>query len=116
MSRSLVPEWLSMNCVMAGMIPTMVLLMNQDGQAMDPSSIRYWGVMSLATLVGLVVAYPVNWWLVANHLKHGMGTIRALGKGGHSLDAEREREAALTRRQSAPTPTAQAGMAEMKGM
>ena len=37
---------------------------------------------------GFVVAYPVNVWLVAVGLKHGMGTQRALGKGGHSSDLE----------------------------
>ena len=32
--------------------------------------------MSKGLLAGLVLAYPMNWWLVANHLKHGMMTIR----------------------------------------
>jgi hypothetical protein len=39
----------------------------------------------LAVFVGLAVAYPVNVWLVAKHLKHGMGTVRALGEGGAPL-------------------------------
>ncbi|BAY59459.1 hypothetical protein NIES2135_63360 (plasmid) [Leptolyngbya boryana NIES-2135] len=94
--RSFIPEWLSMNAVMAGMIPVMVILMSRDMQAMEATSLRFWGVMSLATLVGLVVAFPVNMWLVAVGLKHGMGTIRALGKGGHSLTAERQRIAAIS--------------------
>jgi len=89
--RSFMPEWLSMNAVMAGMIPVMVILMSHDMAAMEATSIRFWGVMSLATLVGFVVAFPVNMWLVAVGLKHGMGTVRALGKGGHSLAAEVER-------------------------
>lgn len=76
------PEWLSMNCVMAGMIPVMVILMTHDMRAMEPTSLRFWEVMSLATIVGAVVAYPVNRWLVKYGLKHGMGTERALGKGG----------------------------------
>jgi hypothetical protein len=38
--------------------------------------------------VGLLTAYPINLWLVRAGLKHGMGTVRALGKGGHSLAAE----------------------------
>ncbi|GGO41588.1 DUF4396 domain-containing protein [Deinococcus humi] len=86
--RSFLPEWLSMNAVMAGMIPTMVILMSRDIRAMEPTSLRFWGVMSLATLVGLVLAYPVNVWLVAGKLKHGMGTVRALGQGGHDLATE----------------------------
>jgi len=24
-----------------------------------------------------IIAYPINWWLVANHLKHGMMTVRS---------------------------------------
>jgi hypothetical protein len=32
--------------------------------------------MSMGLLVGFIVAYPMNWWLVANHLKHGMMTVR----------------------------------------
>lgn len=82
------PEWLSMNAVMAGMIPVMVVLMSSDADAMDPASLRFWGVMSLATLVGGVIAYPLNVWLVAVGLKHGMGTKRALGEGGHSMETE----------------------------
>lgn len=76
------PEWVSMNAVMAGMIPVMVILMMRVPQGMQPTSGRFWGIMSLATLVGAVLAYPVNHWLVARKLKHGMGTERALGKGG----------------------------------
>jgi hypothetical protein len=55
---------------------------------MEINSIYFWGIMSLATLVGAVIAYPVNVWLVAVGLKHGMGSVRALGAGGHSMEAE----------------------------
>jgi hypothetical protein len=85
---SFIPEWLSMNAVMAGMIPTMVVMMSRDMAAMHANSLRFWGVMSLATLVGFVVAYPINLWLVGVRLKHGMGTVRALGHGGHEVAAE----------------------------
>jgi hypothetical protein len=37
---------------------------------------NFWFVMSMGLLVGFVVSYPINWWLVANHLKHGMMTVR----------------------------------------
>lgn len=33
--------------------------------------------MSMALLVGFVAAYPMNWWLVAKGLKHGMLTVRS---------------------------------------
>ena len=91
LERSLMPEWLSMNAVMAGMTPIMVVLMTQDMHAMEITSIRFWGVMSLATLIGAMIAYPVNVWLVAVGLKHGMGSVRVLGAGGHSLEAEATR-------------------------
>jgi hypothetical protein len=32
--------------------------------------------MSMALLTGFIVAYPINWWLVAKGLKHGMMTVR----------------------------------------
>lgn len=80
--NSFLPELLSMNCVMAGMGATMFLLMANDMTAMHPSSLRFWGVMSLATVVGMFTSYPVNVWLVAAGLKHGMGTVRVLGEAG----------------------------------
>ncbi len=80
---TVLPEWLSMNALMAGMLPVMVVLTTQDPSAMEPTSGRFWGVMAIATIVGGLLAYPVNWWLVASGLKHGMGSSRTLGKGGH---------------------------------
>jgi hypothetical protein len=89
--QTIVPEWLSMNFMMAGMFPTMVvLMMGRDMRAMEPTQITFWGTMAAAVLVGLVVAYPANVWMVLKGLKHGMGTQRALGQGGHSMKAEQE--------------------------
>jgi hypothetical protein len=78
--KSLLPEWLSMNGVMAGMIPVMVVLMLCDMSAMEPTSLRFWGIMSLATMVGAVVAYPFNVWLVRAGYKHGMATERRVAR------------------------------------
>lgn len=90
--HSLLPEWLSMNFMMAGMFPVMIaLMMGGDMRAMEPTQLVFWGTMSAAVMVGVVVAYPVNTWMVAKGLKHGMGTVRALGKGGHSVKAEGQR-------------------------
>jgi hypothetical protein len=72
---TVLPEWLSMNCVMAGMVVVMVIIRTHSKGTTDVSDIRFWGVLSLAVLTGLAVAYPVNVWLVANELKHGMGTV-----------------------------------------
>ena len=81
---TVLPEWLSMNALMAGMIPVMAILTTQDPSAMEPTNGRFWGVMGLAAIVGGLLAYPVNWWLVASGLKHGMGSSQALGNGGHN--------------------------------
>lgn len=88
--KSFLPEWMSMNAMMAGMLPTMVLLMTRDMRAMEATSPWFWASMSAATLVGVAVAYPVNWWLVKHQLKHGMGTEKALGKGGATAATEHQ--------------------------
>jgi FtsP/CotA-like multicopper oxidase with cupredoxin domain len=76
--RSFVPEWLSMNMMMAGMAPVMVLLMmGRDMRAMQPTEPLFWLVMSIGVIVGFAVAYPVNVWMVARRLKHGLMTVRA---------------------------------------
>lgn len=90
--QTVLPEWLSMNFMMAGMFPTMALLMmGRDMRAMEPTELVFWGAMSVAAAVGILIAYPINIWMVNKGLKHGMGTVRALGHGGHSMEAERER-------------------------
>jgi hypothetical protein len=83
---TLLAETLSMNAVMAGMIPVMVILMSRDMSAMEPSSVRFWGTMSLAFVVGTVTTFPVNGWLVKRGLKHGMGG-EARARLRHSVSA-----------------------------
>ena len=70
------PELLSMNYLMTGMLPTVMTLRKHVASAEDPTTPNFWFVMSMGLLVGFVVSYPMNWWLVANHLKHGMMTVR----------------------------------------
>ena len=70
-------------------------MMGRDMHAMEPTQLVFWGAMSAAVGVGLLTCYPVNVWLVSKGLKHGMGTVRALGKGGHSIQAERARLGSL---------------------
>lgn len=75
-----VPELISMNAVMAGMIPVMVLLMmGRDMRGMEPTELMFWGIMSLGVIVGFIVAYPVNVWMVNAGIKHGMMTLREPG-------------------------------------
>lgn len=71
------PELLSMNCLMAGMVPVMVLATASIPASRDPSRPAFWFVMSMALLFGFITAYPMNWWLVSRHMKHGMMTVRS---------------------------------------
>lgn len=90
--HSLLPEWLSMNMMMAGMFPTMILLMmGRDMRAMEPNQLVFWGVMSIAVGIGYTVAFPINAWLVSVGLKHGMSTERVFGKGGSGLAEVKQR-------------------------
>ncbi|MFN2570778.1 MAG: DUF4396 domain-containing protein [Gemmatimonadales bacterium] len=76
--RSFLPELLSMNCMMAGMAPVMVrLMMSRDMRAMWPGEPLFWFVMSLGIVAGFAIAYPINVWLVAQGMKHGLMTVRA---------------------------------------
>ena len=69
-----------MNLLMAGMVPTVMALRRCVGPAAaDPLTPSFWFVMSMGLLVGFIVAYPMNWWLVSHHLKHGMMTVRPAG-------------------------------------
>jgi Domain of unknown function (DUF4396) len=76
LANTFVPELLSMNFLMAGMVPMVMTLRTFIKSANDPATPQFWFVMSMGLLVGFVIAYPMNWWLVANHLKHGMMTVR----------------------------------------
>src|SRR5207245_7552800 len=90
LARTFVPELLSMNLLMAGMIPTVTILRTRIASAADPTTPSFWFVMSMGLLVGFIFAYPMNWWLVAYHLKHGMMTVRpaAAAAGAHAgMDA-----------------------------
>jgi hypothetical protein len=55
---------------------------------------------SIGVMVGFMIPHPMNWWVVANHLKHGMTTVRPAG-----MPAQRrirmQRPACATRRTSA---------------
>jgi hypothetical protein len=86
LASTFMSELLSMNLLMAGMIPTVMTLRRYVPSADNPLTPNFWFVMSMGLLVGFVVAYPMNWWLVANHLKHGMMTVRPAGAdaGAHA--------------------------------
>lgn len=77
LSSTFFPELLSMNCLMAGMVPFMTWAMKITTGSHDPSGPTFWFIMSMSLLVGFVTAYPMNWWLVSRHMKHGMMTVHS---------------------------------------
>lgn len=80
LASTFIPEFLSMNFLMTAMVPTAALGRKLIGAPLSPLAPDFWFVMSMALLAGFVVAYPINWWLVANGLKHGMMTVRPRAK------------------------------------
>ncbi|TIP30883.1 MAG: DUF4396 domain-containing protein [Mesorhizobium sp.] len=75
--KSFMPEFISMNFMMAGMAPVIsFLMMGSDMRAMEPTELLFWGVMSFGVIVGFIAAYPANVWMVARGLKHGLMTER----------------------------------------
>ncbi len=78
--KSFMPEFISMNLMMGAMAPVMsMLMMGRDMRAMEPTELVFWGVMSLGVIAGFALAFPVNVWMVANSMKHGLMTERVPG-------------------------------------
>ncbi|MHB1681896.1 MAG: DUF4396 domain-containing protein [Bacilli bacterium] len=76
-----VAEFLSLTFMVMGMFPTMAYLMTM-WNVMSPADPTFWFVMSTSILVGSLVTYPINWWMVRRGMKHGMGGSHVLGQGG----------------------------------
>jgi len=76
LANTFLPEFLSMNLLMAGMVPIASLGAIALGRMPGPATPEFWFVMSMALLAGFAAAFPINWWLVARGLKHGMMTVR----------------------------------------
>ncbi len=76
LATTILPEFLSMNLVMTGMMLVASLGRIAIGGRFSPLTPEFWFVMSMALLSGFLTAYPINWWLVAKGLKHGMTTVR----------------------------------------
>jgi Domain of unknown function (DUF4396) len=85
LSRTFFPELLSMNWLMAGMIPVATIAKAHVPRGHSVESPAFWFIMSMALLSGLVLAYPMNWWLVAHHLKHGMITVRPTSSASSAI-------------------------------
>ena len=69
------PEFVSMNGLMAGMVALSLPWRHALGDLGTPGHPEFWFVMSISLTLGFVVSYPLNWWLVWAGLKHGMMTV-----------------------------------------
>lgn len=77
LASTFIPEFLSMNILMAAMVPVSTLGRVLLKHQLSPLKPEFWFVMSMALLSGFIMAYPMNWWLVTKGLKHGMMTVRS---------------------------------------
>ena len=94
LTSTFISELLSMNVLMAGMVPTVMALKARVVSASNPMTPSFWFVMSMGLLIGFIVAYPMNWWLVTYHLKHGMMTVRPT-VAAHDQDAHSPMDAVV---------------------
>jgi len=72
LKQTFIPELVSMNYLMAAMVIVMSIGMRLMPGSGSPLSMVFWFIMSMSLLTGFIAAYPINWWLVSRHLKHGM--------------------------------------------
>ncbi|HJN71619.1 MAG TPA: DUF4396 domain-containing protein [Phycisphaerales bacterium] len=95
LKMTFIPEFYSMNLLMCGMLLVSKFWMPAVAGSESPDSPAFWFIMSIALIVGFLFAYPMNWWLVTNHLKHGMITTRKNNNvgdmkemnSGHDMDS-----------------------------
>jgi len=124
--KSFLPEFISMNFMMAGMGPVMsFVMMGRDMRAMVPTELLFWGAMSIGVIAGFALAYPWNIWLVAQNLKHGLMTERGLMAGmDHGAKGDEPKKAAVdhgakagdSKKMAGMDHEAEAGQAKMAGM
>ena len=86
--RTIFVEWVSMNMVMAGMIPVMVILKHWLPAGENPGNLEFWWIMGIATIAGGVLAYPINAWLVRKNYKHGCMTVKPKATAAMTMDTE----------------------------
>ncbi len=92
LKMSFLPEFLSMNLLMTGMVLLMSIMKPAIAGSDDPLRPEFWFVISMALIVGFIFAYPMNWWLVSNGMKHGMITVintkdnEMAGHGGMNME------------------------------
>lgn len=60
LKATFVPEFLSMNTLMAAMVPVAALFAHHFDASRDPVHPEFWFRMSMALLAGFIVAFPIN--------------------------------------------------------
>ena len=101
LQKTFLAEFLSMNTLMAAMLPISALGRLLIGSMLTPRMPEFWFVMSLALFAGFIFAYPMNWWLVSHGLKHGMMTVR---RGVISMPASEGGASSVSQSMSMPMP------------
>ncbi len=96
LQNTFIPELVSMNCLMAAMVPISSIAKAAVPRSESPLSPAFWFIMSMALLAGFIAAYPMNWWLVSNHLKHGMMTVRPKKDDAEQNSAESSKNTAMS--------------------
>lgn len=69
--KNIFPETVSMNFVMAGMLPTVAIGKYHFPSSSDPFQIEFWALMSLATIIGFLFAHRINSYLVKEGINVG---------------------------------------------
>ncbi len=88
LKNTFIPELVSMNYLMAAMMVVNTIGRTRIAGSDNPLNPEFWFLMSMALLTGFVAAYPINWWLVSNHLKHGMMTVRPPASAASGVQQE----------------------------
>jgi hypothetical protein len=116
--KTFLPEFVSMNGLMAGMIALSVPWRQSVGMLATPTHPEFWFIMSISLTLGFIVTYPMNWWLVSAGLKHGMMTVHPDGQraplaaglvlAGAVISPERHNSSALSSKVSVQKPSGNA--------
>lgn len=88
--KTIFSETVSMNMVMVGMIPVMAIMRGLIPGGDDPKGLLFWGISAIATMAGMITAYPMNSWLVGSGLKHGM--MSAVTDSSKPMDMSHHKE------------------------
>lgn len=86
--KTIFAETVSMNFVMIGMLPLVVILRHFWPAGTSPSNLEFWFIMSIATFGGFIIGYPINSYLVSRKEKHGMMSKNAHNRGAKTHSHE----------------------------